>query len=117
MALSSVLIRTMYQHGAFTSQDTTLVVRIQIFYLLRVPFSTCLVLVTRTLTALRANHFLLVMSVGSFIVNALLDWAFIQRLGIAGITLSTSVCSVFILVGLGVALYRLLGKRSTEAPV
>jgi len=114
IAVSTYLIRIMYQHGSFTPEDTDLVVKIQIFYLLRIPFSTCLVLVTRTLTALRANHFLLVMSFGSFTLNALLDWLFIKRFGIAGITLSTSACSVVILLCLGTAMYWLLDKKSKE---
>lgn len=40
--LSRTIIRVMYQHGAFSSSDTDLVVKIQIFYLLRIPFSTTL---------------------------------------------------------------------------
>lgn len=116
IGISSFLVRIMYQHGSFSPEDTALVVKIQIFYLLRVPFSTSLVLVTRTLTALRANHFLMVMSFGSFALNATLDYLFIQRFGIAGITLSTSACSVVILLCLGVAMNRLLDKRSMEAP-
>jgi putative peptidoglycan lipid II flippase len=114
IGLSTFLVRTMYQHGSFSPEDTALVVKVQIFYLLRIPFSTCLVLVTRTLTALRANHFLLVMSFGSFTLNAVLDYLFIQKFGIAGITLSTSACSVFILLCLGSAMYWLLDKRSKE---
>lgn len=113
--VSEFIVRTMYQRGSFTAEDTAMVAKIQIFYLLRIPFSTCLVLVTRTLTALRANHFLLVMSFGSFTLNAVLDYLFIHRFGIAGITLSTSACSVVILVCLSVAMLRLLGKRATEA--
>jgi len=113
---SSYIVRIMYQHGSFTAADTSLVVKVQIFYLLRIPFSTCLVLVTRTLTALRANHILLFMSFGSFTLNAVLDYLFIQRFGIAGITLSTSACSVVILLCLSVAMYRLLEKRSAEVP-
>jgi putative peptidoglycan lipid II flippase len=115
IVLSTFMVRVMYQHGSFTPQDTSMVVRIQIFYLLRVPFSTCLVLVTRTLTAMRANHFLLVMSFGSFAANALLDWLFIKPFGIAGITLSTSACSVLILACLSIALVRLLDQRAQEA--
>jgi putative peptidoglycan lipid II flippase len=115
--MSTFLVRTLYQHGSFSPEDTSLVVKIQIFYLFRIPFSTCLVLVTRTLTALRANHFLLIMSFGSFTLNAVLDYLLIQRFGIAGITLSTSACSVVILLCLGVAMYRLLDKRSKEATV
>jgi len=112
IGISGFLVRTMYQHGSFTAADTSLVTRIQILYLLRIPFSTCGVLVTRTLTALRANQILLWFSFVSFTINALLDWLFIQRLGIAGITLSTSVCSCTVFLGLSWAMVRRLRQRA-----
>jgi len=114
--MSKFLIQTLYQHGSFSSEDTALVARVQIFYLLRLPITTVLVLVTRTLTALRATHFLLIMSFGSFALNAILDYLFIQRFGIAGITLSTSACGAVTLLCLSVAMYRLLDRKSAEAP-
>ena len=113
---SRFLIRIMYQHGSFTAEDTDLVVKIQIFHLLRIPFATCHVLVTRTLTALKSVHFLLIMSFSSFALNALLDWILIKPFGIAGITLSTSVCSAVTLVCLGVATHRLLERKAKEDP-
>jgi putative peptidoglycan lipid II flippase len=116
IALSPFLVRAMFQHGAFTPADTAMVVKIQIFGLLRIPFSTCLVLVTRTLTALRANHFLLVMSFGSFTLNAALDYLFIRSHGIAGLTLSDFGCSVAVLLCLSVAMYRRLDKRAAGSP-
>jgi putative peptidoglycan lipid II flippase len=115
IVLSPLIIRVMFQHGAFTATDTELVVRIQVFYLLRVPFSTVLVLVTRTLTALRANQVLLYMSIGTFTLNGLLDWLFIRRFGIAGITLSTSACSVVVLGCLTLSMLHMLAKREREA--
>jgi putative peptidoglycan lipid II flippase len=114
--LSPMLVRLMYQHGSFTADDTRVVVQIQILYLLRIPFSTTLILVTRTLKALRANVFLLYMSFGTFTINALLDWVFIKPFGIAGITLSTSACSVVVLTCLGIATYRLLDRKERENP-
>ena len=116
IVISPFLVRIMYQHGSFTPGDTRLVVKIQIFYLLRIPLSICGVLITRTLTALRANHFLLFMSIGTFALNALLDYLFIQKYGIAGITLSTSACGAVVFICLGLAMYRLLDKRSAEMP-
>ena len=113
--LSRPIIRLFFQHGAFSAADTDLVVQVQIFYLIRVPFSTCLVLVTRSLTALKANHFMTVMSVGSFVLNILLNYLFMTKYGIAGITLSTSVCSIVILLCLSLALHRLLEKRAANA--
>ncbi|BDU71773.1 murein biosynthesis integral membrane protein MurJ [Mesoterricola silvestris] len=115
IVLSKFLVRIMYQHGSFTAADTDLVVQIQIFHLLRIPFATCHVLVTRTLTALKSVHFLLIMSFSSFALNAFLDWLLIQRYGIAGITLSTSLCSIVTLVCLGWALNHLLKKKALEA--
>jgi len=116
IVVSTVIIKTMYQHGSFTAQDTDLVVKIQIFYILRIPFSTFGVLVTRTLTALRANHILFYFSIGSFVINAGLDYLFIQRFGIAGVTLSTSVCSAIILVTAVMVMYWMLDKRAAESP-
>jgi len=114
--LSTFIVRTMFQNGNFTAADTTLVVRIQIFYLLRIPFSACGILVTRTLTALRANHFLMFAAVGSFTINCVLDYLFIKTYGIAGITLSTSACSCIIFLAASFAMYRLLDKRAKELP-
>ncbi|WP_306601914.1 murein biosynthesis integral membrane protein MurJ [Geothrix sp. 21YS21S-2] len=114
--LSTFIVRTMFQNGSFNASDTALVVRIQIFYLLRIPFSACGILVTRTLTALRANHFLMWTAVVSFTINAALDYLFIQTYGIAGITLSTSVCSCIIFLGASYAMYRLLDRRALESP-
>lgn len=113
--LSRFIVQLMYQRGAFVSADTDLVVKIQIFYLLRVPFSTALVLVTRTLTALRANHYMTIMSIGTFILNAVLDYLFILRWGIAGITLSTSACSVMVFTCLTIVLHMELNKRASAA--
>lgn len=112
--LSRPIIRLFFQHGAFSAADTDLVVQVQIFYLIRIPFSTCLVLVTRSLTALKANHFMTVMSVGSFVLNILLNYVLMTKYGIAGITLSTSICSMVILLCLSLALHRLLQKRAAK---
>jgi putative peptidoglycan lipid II flippase len=114
VALSPWIIRIMYQRGAFTAADTNLVVRIQVFYLFRIPFATCGVLATRTLTALRANQVLLYMSFASFALNAGLDYIFMHRYGIAGITLSTTVCSAVVTLCLAMAMYRMLDRRAQE---
>jgi putative peptidoglycan lipid II flippase len=114
IVMSNFLVRLLYQHGSFTADDTAMVVKIQVFYLFRIPFATTGVLVTRALKALSANQFLLYMAFGSFTLNAVLDWLFIKRFGIAGITLSTSAYSVVVLLCLGTALFRLLDRRERE---
>ncbi|NTV73866.1 MAG: virulence factor MviN [Holophaga sp.] len=114
--MSTFLVKTLFQNGHFTADDTALVVRVQVFYALRLPFSACGILVTRTLTAMRANHFLMAFAVGSFTINAALDYLLIQTFGIAGITLSTSICSCIIVLAMSLAMYRLLDRRALEAP-
>jgi peptidoglycan biosynthesis protein MviN/MurJ (putative lipid II flippase) len=55
------------------------------------------------------------MSFGSFALNAGLDYIFMERFGIAGITLSTTVCSAVITLCLAMAMYRILDRRALEA--
>ena len=114
VALSPWIIRLMYQRGMFTPADTHLVVRIQVLYLFRIPCAICGVLITRTLTAMRANQVMLYLSFGSFALNAGLDYVFLQRFGIAGITLATTVCSAVITLCLAMAMYRILDRRALE---
>jgi len=111
---SGPIIRAVFERGSFSPEDTALVSSVQVYYFLRIPFSVCGVLVTRTLTALRANHVLLVMAGGSFALNALLDWWMVRHFGLAGIALATSICSVFTLCCLGAAMLRVLaGQEAT----
>jgi putative peptidoglycan lipid II flippase len=112
--VSKPLVRLLYEHGSFSPADTVLVAQIQVFYLLRVPISTVGVLVTRTLTALKASHILTMVSALSFVLNIGFNYIFMKRFGVAGITLSTSAwCSVTLLC-LSLALhYRL--KRQVPA--
>ncbi len=102
---SPILIRILYQRGAFSEADTQLVATVQSFYLLRLPFSVALVLVTRAITAVKANIVMTVVSIGTLILNVLLNYIFMHKFGVAGITLSTSACSVFVFITLTVILF------------
>lgn len=102
---SKPLIRLLYQHGSFSAEDTDLVAQIQVFYLLRVPISSVGVLVTRSLTALKANHILSAVSALSFVLNIFFNYIFMKRFGVAGITLSTSAWCTVTLLTLAIALH------------
>ncbi len=111
--ISRPMVRLLYEHGSFSPSDTALVAQVQIFYLLRIPISTVGVLVTRTLTAMKANHILMMVSGLSFLLNIVFNYIFMKQFGVAGISLSTSAwCSVTLLY-LSLALHRLLKKRAT----
>jgi putative peptidoglycan lipid II flippase len=111
--ISKPLIRTLYQHGSFTSADTDLVTKVQIFYLLRIPISTIGVLVTRTLTALKANQILTMVAAVSFVLNIFFNFIFMKQFGVAGITLSTSAWCSITLICLGLSLHFMLKNKST----
>jgi len=110
--LSRPMVRLLYEHGSFSPSDTDLVTQVQIFYLLRIPISTVGVLVTRTLTAMKANHILMMVSGLSFLLNIVFNYIFMQQFGVAGISLSTSAWCSVTLMYLSLALYRLLKKRA-----
>jgi len=112
---SRFLLRVLLQHGSFSASDVDLVNQVQVFYLLRIPISTIGVLVTRSLTALKSNYVLTLISVFSFILNIIFDIIFMKKFGIAGITLATSVWSLVALLCGVIALRRILiNKMNTE---
>lgn len=105
---SSSFVRLLYQRGAFAESDTQLVATVQSLFLLQVPFTITLVLVTRAIVALKANQILMIVAGATFILNALLNYVFMIKFGVAGIALSTSCCILFIFVALTSILYRYL---------
>jgi len=112
---SKPLIRLLYQHGSFSADDTDLVAQVQVFYLLRVPISSVGVLVTRSLTALKANHILSSVSALSFVLNIFFNYIFMQRFGVAGISLSTSAWCTVTLLTLSIALHLKLKAESRKS--
>jgi len=87
---SELLVRVIYQRGAFTTQDTHLVAPVLAFFAVQLPFYVAGTLLVRLVSAMLANHILLISSIVSLLLNVTLNYAFMQRFGVAGIALSTS---------------------------
>ncbi len=89
VVLSEPIVRLLYQRGAFTAADTQVVSRVQMMLLLEIPFYTLGILVVRLISALKANRLLMYGAVINVIINAVLNYIFMIRMGVAGIGLST----------------------------
>jgi putative peptidoglycan lipid II flippase len=88
--VSEPVIRLLYQRGVFTAEDTQLVSRIQVFYLLQVPFYYLGILNVRLAAAYKANSLLLWTASVNLVVNVTLDVVLMRWLGVAGIALSSA---------------------------
>ncbi|WP_257313146.1 murein biosynthesis integral membrane protein MurJ [Geothrix fuzhouensis] len=112
LAAGSTLITTiLYERGRFSAQDTGLVSRIQMFYLLRLPIPITATLLVRALNAMRANQILAAIAVLQAILNAVLDWVFMQRMGAPGIAASSLGVSMVAFTCVSVSVWWLLDKR------
>jgi putative peptidoglycan lipid II flippase len=103
---SEPLVRLFFERGAFTSGDTYLVSQVQVLFLLQVPFYFLSILIVRLISSLQANHILLWGAVISLPLSVILNYLFMQWLGVAGIALSTSMVYF---VSFCYLLYMLLG--------
>ena len=102
ISLSGPLIGLALERGMFSGTDTALVGKVQAAYALQIPFYICGILFVRVISAMIANRVLMIASFFNLMVNIVLNYIFMQRWGVVGIALSTSVvylCSfVFLLV-------------------
>nr|MDQ2731159.1 murein biosynthesis integral membrane protein MurJ [Armatimonadota bacterium] len=111
---SPLLIRLLFQRGAFTADDTLLVASVQRFYLLQIPFFTLGMLCVRAVSALKANYILMWVAAITLGVNVALDYLFMKWYGVAGIALSTAVVYLVSFCCIAGMLLRLLGKLERQ---
>lgn len=88
--ISESIISILFERGAFNAEDTSLVGQIQAFYVLQIPFYVLGVLTVRLISSLKANHILMWGAGISLPLNILLNYIFMQWIGVAGIALSTA---------------------------
>lgn len=88
---SNLIVKIMFQHGAFTAEDTAVVAHIQIMYALQIPFHTLAILFVRLISAMRVNYILMLGTIISFFVNIVFDYLLMKLMGVSGIALSTTI--------------------------
>lgn len=95
LIFSRPIVELVFQRGSFTAEDSVLVAQIQACYALQIPFYVANILVVRMISALLLNYILVYENIVNLIANICLNYVFMQKIGIAGIALSTS-CVYFI---------------------
>jgi putative peptidoglycan lipid II flippase len=88
---SNIIVRHLFQHGAFSAQDTAVVSRVQAMYALQIPFYAAGLLYVRMLTAMRRNDLVMISAGINLILDIVLNLICIRLLGVAGIALATSL--------------------------
>jgi putative peptidoglycan lipid II flippase len=105
---SEPLVRTLYQRGSFTEADVLLVGKVQSLYILQLPFMMLSALVYRLISSLRSNEVLMWGAALHLMSTVALNYVCIQRLGIAGIALGSSIAAAIYYWSLVCSLTRLL---------
>jgi len=117
-AFSEPIVRLLYERGAFSPGDTQLVAQVQSLLVLQIPFNIGGILLVKVISSLQANQVLMWASGINLIIKIVLNYLFIQWLGVAGIALSTSLMYLgsFVFVFYFVQLF--LNKlRNKESPI
>jgi putative peptidoglycan lipid II flippase len=88
--LSHLIVRLVFQHGAFTAAAGQTVTSVQMCLLMEIPFYTVSILAVRMISALRKTHVLVWGAGISLVVNVSLNYILMKFIGVAGIALSTA---------------------------
>jgi putative peptidoglycan lipid II flippase len=107
---SEPIARVVFERGAFVSRDTRVVAAVQAFSFLQLPLSVGLALLMRAVASLRANAVLIKISVLALCANVALNYFLMQRMGVAGIALSTTAVHSLLLIAAGAIVFRRLGS-------
>lgn len=114
VAFSEPIVELLFQRGAFTDAHTRQVAWVQSLALLQiVPFALG-ILAVRLLSSLKANHILMWGSAISLVLTIILNYLFIQPLGVAGIALATSLMYGVSMCFLYAMVFRLLRSMGTS---
>ncbi len=110
IALSLPLTRLMFERGAFTPEATSIVSRVQILYLIQVPFYLISIVLVRLISAFKSNHLLAWGAAINLAVNVVLNWLFMRWIGVSGIALSTTFVYIVSCGFLALMSWRLMKK-------
>lgn len=108
---SEILVRLLFQRGAFSAEDTVLVGQVQAVLAAQIPFHTLGILFVRLLSSLKLNSLMFVSNIISVVLNISLNYVFMQYWGLIGIALSTVLVYVAAAVFMGIVVYRRLAAN------
>jgi putative peptidoglycan lipid II flippase len=104
--LSEPLVHLLFERGAFTSMDTWRVSQVQALFLLQLPFYFLGILMVRLISSLNMNHILVQAAIINLLCKIVFNYLLMQRLGAAGIALSTTLVYMVSLIYCSIMLYK-----------
>jgi putative peptidoglycan lipid II flippase len=108
--LAAPIVRLVYQRGTFTATATHEVSLALAAFTLGLTFANVNIMFNRSFQSMQKPWLPLYVGLVNLGLNAILDWVLLGPLGVAGITLSTTIVSVFNLIVLVWLLRRLIGR-------
>ena len=112
--LAGPIVRLVYERGAFTEHQTTVVAGALAAFSLGLVFNGWMLILTRAFFSLQANWIPTAIALGNLALNAVLDAAF-YRFGVWGIPLATSLVNVAGVAALAFFLRKRLGRLGMGA--
>ena len=92
--LSTPIISLIFEHNAFTSSDTNIVSKIQQMYLLQIPAYITTIIMVRFLESINKNGFMVLAAMICLLLNIILNFILIKKLGVYGLALATSIVAI-----------------------
>jgi putative peptidoglycan lipid II flippase len=111
---SEPVVALLFQRGAFTESDTHLVGQVQAIILLQVPLYVVGNLFIRLIMALKANQVMIWGNVINLFVCIVLNYVLMQRFGVVGIAVATSVMALISVAFLSLVSLRLIREKAGE---
>jgi len=85
------LIELLFERGNFSGADTGRVASVQFYFALQLPFFLLSLVLVRLLSALSLNRTVFMITAFNTVLNIVLNYLLMQRMGVAGIALSTTL--------------------------
>ena len=103
---SDPIVRLFFERGAFTTADTWRVSQVQALFLFQVPFYFLGILMVRLISSLNMNAILMQAAIINLLCKIVFNYLLMQRLGAAGIALSTTLMYLVSLIYCSIMLYK-----------
>jgi len=110
-----VLVCLAFQHGAFGPRDTAVVAPVLVMYSVQIPFFVTSRVFYRFLLAMRRTDLIFYCGLINLVLDIVLNLVLMRSMGIAGISLATSLWTVSTFLFLGWWTWRLLSAQMGEA--
>jgi putative peptidoglycan lipid II flippase len=112
--LAGPIVRLVYERGAFTPHQTTVVAGALAAFSLGLVFNGWMLILTRAFFSMQSNWLPTTIALGNLVLNAVLDAAF-YSFGVWGIPLATSLVNVVGVAALAFFLRKRLGRLGLDA--